>query len=101
MQRLTFLLIPVCLFTGCVVGPIYRRPTVQVPKGFRAPEPLPPEQAASLADLKWFEGLQRRETPGPGAHRVAAQLRFARCHCASGGGSRGPGITRADHIPGL
>jgi hypothetical protein len=25
------------------------------PANFRAPEPLPPPQAASLADLKWFE----------------------------------------------
>jgi NodT family efflux transporter outer membrane factor (OMF) lipoprotein len=43
------------LFTGCTVGPNYRRPTVKVPENFRAPDPLPPPQAASLADLKWFE----------------------------------------------
>jgi multidrug efflux system outer membrane protein len=28
---------------------------MKVPENFRAPEPLPPPQAASLADLKWFE----------------------------------------------
>ena len=43
------------LLTGCAVGPNYQRPTVPVPRNFRAPEPLPPPQAASLADLKWFE----------------------------------------------
>src|SRR5947209_3154648 len=43
------------LLTGCAVGPNYHRPAVQVPATFRAPEPLPPQQAASLADLKWFE----------------------------------------------
>jgi multidrug efflux system outer membrane protein len=43
------------LLTGCTVGPNYRRPAVKVPENFRAPDPLPPPQAASLADLKWFE----------------------------------------------
>ena len=41
--------------SGCAVGPNYVRPTVSVPQTFRAPEPLPAPQAASLADLKWFE----------------------------------------------
>ena len=42
-------------FTACAVGPNYRRPAVQVPENFRAPEQLPPPKAESLADLKWFE----------------------------------------------
>jgi len=40
---------------GCMVGPNYKRPTVPVPASFRAPDPLPPSQAASFADLMWFE----------------------------------------------
>jgi outer membrane protein, multidrug efflux system len=40
---------------GCTVGPNYKRPQVAVPASFRAPEPLPESQGASLADLKWFE----------------------------------------------
>jgi multidrug efflux system outer membrane protein len=43
------------LLAGCTVGPNYRRPAVKIPENFRAPDPLPPPQAASLADLKWFE----------------------------------------------
>jgi outer membrane protein, multidrug efflux system len=43
------------LLAGCTVGPNYKRPQVAVPETFRAPEPLPESQAASLADLKWFE----------------------------------------------
>jgi multidrug efflux system outer membrane protein len=43
------------LLTGCTVGPNYKRPAIKVPDNFRAPDPLPPPQAASLADLKWFE----------------------------------------------
>jgi multidrug efflux system outer membrane protein len=43
------------LLTGCAVGPNYHRPAVHTPETFRAPEPLPAPQAASLADLKWWE----------------------------------------------
>ena len=43
------------VLSGCTVGPNYRRPQVAVPATFRAPAPLPEQQAASLADLKWFE----------------------------------------------
>jgi NodT family efflux transporter outer membrane factor (OMF) lipoprotein len=43
------------LLSSCAVGPNYVRPAVPVPQNFRAPEPLPAPQAASLADLKWFE----------------------------------------------
>jgi outer membrane protein, multidrug efflux system len=43
------------LGTGCAVGPNYQRPTVPVPPDFRAPEPLAPAQAASFADLPWFD----------------------------------------------
>src|SRR5580765_6328120 len=43
------------LLSSCAVGPNYSRPVVPVPQNFRAPEPLPAPQAASLADLKWFE----------------------------------------------
>src|SRR5215469_77221 len=43
------------LLTGCAVGPNYQRPEVPLPTSFRAPVPLPENQAASLADLKWFE----------------------------------------------
>jgi outer membrane protein, multidrug efflux system len=48
-------IIAAVLSTSCTVGPNYVRPTVPVPQNFRAPEPLPVPQAASLADLKWFE----------------------------------------------
>jgi outer membrane protein, multidrug efflux system len=53
------LVIPALVLTGllssCTVGPKYMRPTINVPANFRAPEPLPTPQAASVADLKWFE----------------------------------------------
>lgn len=43
------------MLTACTVGPNYKRPQIAVPASFRAPDPLPESQGASLADLKWFE----------------------------------------------
>jgi multidrug efflux system outer membrane protein len=43
------------LLVACKVGPNYKRPQVAVPPTFRAPNPLGAPQAASLANLKWFE----------------------------------------------
>ncbi|MCU1261641.1 MAG: efflux system, outer rane lipoprotein NodT [Bryobacterales bacterium] len=53
--RATAVLIAAGWVTGCTVGPNYHRPAVQVPPTFRAPDPLPPAQATSMADLKWWE----------------------------------------------
>jgi NodT family efflux transporter outer membrane factor (OMF) lipoprotein len=55
MKRRAGLILVAILLAGCTVGPNYSRPTVAVPANFRAPEPLPPPQAASFANLKWFE----------------------------------------------
>jgi outer membrane protein, multidrug efflux system len=51
----SYIAIAAALMVGCTVGPNYVRPNVATPQAFRAPEPLPAPQAASLADLKWFE----------------------------------------------
>lgn len=61
MRTRTLLMLAAVLSTGCTVGPNYRRPTVSVPAAFRAPLPLPPAEAASFADLKWFEVFQDEE----------------------------------------
>jgi NodT family efflux transporter outer membrane factor (OMF) lipoprotein len=50
----TLLLLVAGLSVGCTVGPKYKRPVTSIPPAFRAPAPLPPAQAASIADLKWF-----------------------------------------------
>ena len=55
MNRRSFPVLFAVICAGCTLGPNYKRPAVPVPAAFRAPEPLPPGQAASLADLKWFE----------------------------------------------
>ncbi len=58
MKLRTFAPLIVVGLAGCTVGPNYNRPAVAVPPNFRAPDPLPPAQAESFADLKWFEVFQ-------------------------------------------
>src|SRR6266478_125317 len=53
--RAIAILIAAGWMAGCTVGPNYRRPAVQTPQTFRAPDPLPSRQAESFADLKWWE----------------------------------------------
>jgi outer membrane protein, multidrug efflux system len=55
MRGRTLLLLTAGLTVGCTVGPNYTRPKIDVPTSFRAPAPLPPAEAASFADLKWFD----------------------------------------------
>jgi multidrug efflux system outer membrane protein len=59
--RATAILIAAGCITGCTLGPNYRRPAVQVPQNFRAPDPLPAPQAESFADLKWWEVFKDTE----------------------------------------
>jgi outer membrane protein, multidrug efflux system len=47
--------LPMAFLCGCTVGPNYQRPNLTTPAQFRAPDPLPAQQAASIADLKWFD----------------------------------------------
>jgi len=48
------------LLAGCKVGPNYKRPAVQTPAAFRDPTANPQlqAQAASLADLPWWQVFQ-------------------------------------------
>jgi multidrug efflux system outer membrane protein len=55
MRDRSLLTVLAVLTTGCTVGPNYQRPAIATPTTFRAPQPLPSDQAASLADLKWFQ----------------------------------------------
>jgi len=55
-QRLVVATLAAGLFTGCTVGPNYRRPAISTPDVFRAStEATPPADLTSLADLKWFD----------------------------------------------
>ncbi len=63
-DRVIAILISTSFLTNCTVGPNYHRPSVQVPQAFHAPEPLPDSQAASFADLKWWEVFRDEELQG-------------------------------------
>jgi multidrug efflux system outer membrane protein len=101
MQRRTFLLLASATSVGCAVGPNYRRPNVPVPAEFRAPEPLPPGEAASFANLKWFEVFE--DAVLQELIRTALQqnydLRDAAARVEEARASLG--ITRANQLPSL
>ena len=45
-------LLAVCAIAGCAVGPVYKRPDVQLAANFRSQ--LGPSEATSIADLPWW-----------------------------------------------
>jgi outer membrane protein, multidrug efflux system len=46
------------LMTGCLMGPKYQRPAVNVPQEYRAPAPQPAAQASSLGNEQWWQVYQ-------------------------------------------
>jgi len=56
MRRILLIICTVATFTGCMVGPNYKRPAVAAPAQFRGGEAQP--GAASLGDTKWFDLFQ-------------------------------------------
>src|ERR1700723_1814187 len=46
------------LEAGCMVGPKYKRPTVDVPQEYRTPEPQQAAQASSLGNEGWWQLYQ-------------------------------------------
>jgi multidrug efflux system outer membrane protein len=46
------------LEAGCMMGPKYKRPTVDVPREYRAPEPQQAAQASSLGNEQWWQVYQ-------------------------------------------
>jgi outer membrane protein, multidrug efflux system len=89
------------LLSSCTVGPNYVRPTVTAPANFRAPEPLPPAQAFSLADLKWFEVFKDQQLQQLVRTALAQNydLRDAVARVAEARANLG--ITRSNQLPQL
>jgi outer membrane protein, multidrug efflux system len=57
MKKLAFLPL-LALLAGCAVGPNYKRPTVNLPTGYRAAIPAQTAEAASLGNEKWWDVYQ-------------------------------------------
>lgn len=87
------------LLGGCTVGPNYQRPKFTTPAQFRAPEPLPAPQAASIADLKWFEIFKDEQLQALIRTALAQNydLRDAAARVEAARASLG--ITRSDQFP--
>ncbi len=115
MKTLSALLTLMLVSLGCTVGPNYKRPTVDVPGGYRgaaptlqAPhasgeqnQPAPAQSATSLGDEKWWEVFQDQQlqelirTALQNNYDVkitAARILKAQAQL---------GITRADQLPTL
>ena len=87
--------------SACTVGPNYRRPDVQIPGTFRAPTPLPAGEAASLADLKWWE-VFKDERLQELIRSALAQNYDLRDAVARVDAARAIlGVTRSDQLPSL
>jgi multidrug efflux system outer membrane protein len=46
------------LEAGCMMGPKYKRPTVDMPQEYRAPAPQQADQASSLGNEQWWQVYQ-------------------------------------------
>jgi len=101
MKTRMFLLLTSLLYAGCGVGPNYRRPVIQTPAAFRAPGYLPPQEAASIADLQWFEIFDDPELQNlvRTALRQNYDLRDAVARVNQARASLG--ITRSNQVPNL
>jgi hypothetical protein len=54
--RLVCATLAMTLLAGCMLGPDYQRPTLTLPAQYRDAEPPAlSQEAASLADLQWFQ----------------------------------------------
>lgn len=51
MRKLAAILLAVLTLTGCMVGPDYRRPALDIPKSWRVEE----KEARAVADTAWWE----------------------------------------------
>jgi multidrug efflux system outer membrane protein len=112
---LSALMFSVALWSGCTVGPNYKRPTVNVPVTYRyatpeapgnVPEqtvnsPTPQAAAASLGDEKWWDVFQDEQLRGliREALKNNFDVRIAATRVLEAQAQLG--ITRADQYPSL
>jgi len=99
ITSLTVLIGSAMLFSGCTVGPNYKRPALPTPAAFRAPTALPPGESSSLADSKWFEVFKDEKLQGLVRTALAQNydLRDAVAHVEAARANLG--ITRSEQYP--
>ena len=62
------------LEAGCMMGPKYKRPTVDVPQEYRAPAPQQAAQASSLGNEAMVAGVSGSSAHATDPHRHCAKL---------------------------
>ena len=87
------------LMTGCLMGPKYQRPAVNVPQEYRAPAPQQAAQASSLGNEQWWQVYQDPVLTQL-THTAIAQNYDVRIAAARVLEAQAQvGITRADQLP--
>ncbi len=89
----------ICFSRACTVGPNYQRPSIATPQSFRAPEPLPPGQAESFADLKWFAVFKDEQLQALIRNALARKYALSDAVARVEEARAGLGITRSDLFP--
>jgi outer membrane protein, multidrug efflux system len=88
------------LFTGCTVGPNYRRPAVTTPVAFRgAAEATAPADLTSLADLKWFDVFKDDRLQDMVRTALVQNYDLREAIARVDAARANLGITRADQFP--
>src|ERR1700756_991985 len=87
------------LEAGCMMGPKYKRPTVDVPQEYRAPAPQKAPQASSLGNEQWWQ-LYQDPVLTQLIHTAIAQNYDVRIAAARVLEAQAQvGITRANQLP--
>jgi outer membrane protein, multidrug efflux system len=87
------------LEAGCLMGPKYKRPTVDVPQEYRAPAPQQAAQASSLGNEQWWQVYQDPALAQL-IHTAIAQNYDARIAAARVLEAQAQvGVTRANQLP--
>jgi multidrug efflux system outer membrane protein len=98
-MRQILLISIVCFSTACTVGPNYKRPSIATPPNFRTPDPLPPGEAASFADLKWFEVFKDEQLQALIRHALERNYDLRDAAARVEQARAALGITRSDQYP--
>src|SRR3984957_12603342 len=87
------------LEAGCMMGPKYKRPAVDVPQEYRAPAPEQAAQASSLGNEQWWQGYQDPVLTQL-IHTAIGKNYDGRVPAPVGPGAQAQvGITRANQLP--
>src|SRR5512147_2429818 len=87
------------LLEACVVGPNYRRPEIQPPGTFRALIQLPSTEAASLADLPWWQVFKDEKLQGLIRAALSGNYDLQDALARVEAARAGVGITRSNQFP--